>query len=282
MSNDKSIITERELALGKYFASIKDKIKTDYKYFGQKDLYVFDNDKEMLKYKTEHIHPARLKHPNRIPILFLFSNPHPQSVAKGLFLSEPHSQKFWLRLFQSKYFCLSKDMPIDLIKWNEKTPSSLGDLMLNGNYHSDFILYFHCLWPIPTNQVADLKKLFAPIWNEIKSDGLNDLKTLIKKQGIEHIMTFTGEVYSELTGNEPHKGRRDAVMQAVKVYLKEKNESKYLESLKYNHALSRFDNKVNVYLALDTRSKNMGRELEKRPFTSIIDKILGNIKSRCS
>lgn len=281
MEKGKTIIVKKELILGQDFKTIKERIEGRSEYAGLRKLCCFDEKRMLLKYATEQIHPARLKYPNRIPILFLFSNPHPQSVANGLFLSEPRSQKFWQRLFQSKYFC--EGMSTDLTTWNDKTPINLGELMLNGNYHSKFLLYFHCLWPIPTNQVADLKKLFSetPLWGKIKNDGLTDLKALIKEQSIEHIVIFTGGVYHELTGDEPCKGRREKVMQAVREYEKKKDKHTYFGELPCNHAPAKFDKNIKVHLALDTRSKNMGKDIEAeigaRPFTSILDKILDDV-----
>ncbi len=109
--------------------------------------------------QEQNIHPNHSEYPERIPILFLFSNPHPDSVRHGSFLSEPHSQAFWERLFESDYFHMPPDGEINLESWDMQTPELLGQLMLKGEHCSPFLLYFHRLWPLPTKQVADLKKL---------------------------------------------------------------------------------------------------------------------------
>ncbi|MGB5218872.1 MAG: hypothetical protein WBN66_11310, partial [Smithella sp.] len=108
-----------------------------------------------ITYKTEEITPA-YEGNDRTKILLLFKNPHPDSVAAGLFLSEPHSQVFWNRLFEVDYNRSLLPL-LNVSDWIGKVANTL----LSGEYDSPFLYYFRCLYPFPTRQFADLQKLFA-------------------------------------------------------------------------------------------------------------------------
>lgn len=281
MSGLKPIITSRSLELDSNFDDIGNTIKRDLRYAGLKELCKFYPEENRVEYYTERIHPAHSEHPTRIPLLFLFSNPHPSSVRRGLFLSGPHSRAFWQRLFESDYFQLPTG-EINL-KWQDGSTSELlGQLMLEGKYKSKFLLYFHCLWSIPTNQVADLKRLFASkpmLWGKIKKDSLIELRELIAHEQIKQVVVFTGEIFHLITGanKADYKGRRDIIKFAVNGLLKDGDKEKYWRRLSFSHAKASFSNDVDVYLGLDTRSKNIGRGMEKRFFTWTLDMILGRI-----
>lgn len=280
MSKLKPIVTSRSLELGDYFDDVVNIIEND---SSLESLYKSCPKENRVEYFTERIHPNHCEHPDRIPILFLFSNPHPDSVRRGLFLSEPHSQTFWARLFESDYFRMPPDVEISLESWDEKTPELLGQLMLKGKYRSPFLLYFHCLWPLPTKQVADLRKLFAStptLWERINKDGVEELTELTKREQIKHLVVFTGQIFQLITGAKKadYKGRRDKIKGTVIDYLKDNKTEKYWDRLSFCHAKAGFSNDVDVYLSLDTRSKNLKIEgTEQRYFTIAIDMILKRV-----
>ena len=282
MSELQPIITSRSFELGDSFADIRNKIESDSRYGGLKKLCKFYLKEKRVEYFTERIHPNYFEHRARIPILLLFSNPHPNSVERGLLLSEPHSQTFWQRLFESEYFCMTSDEKINLKRWDESTPRLLGQLMLEGKYKSKFLLYFHCLWPIPTNQVPDLKRLFMStpqLWGKINEEGQKELAELIEHEQIKHIVVFTGQVFHLITGANKAdlKGRRDKIKCAVIDFLKDGDIEKYWKRLPFCHAKANFLNDADVYLTLDTRSKNVGEGMKKRYFTFALDMILKGI-----
>ncbi len=281
MSKLKPIITSRSLELGDNFDDIKDKIESDKRYAGLEKLCQFYDKGKRLEYCTERIHPNHSEHPARMPILLLFSNPHPDSVRRGLFLSGPHSRPFWQRLFESDHLRLSVG-EINLKCWDESTPKVLGQLMLEGKYKSKFLLYFHCLWPIPTNQVADLKRLFASkpqLWERVDKDSEKELVQLIEYEQIKSVVTFTGEVFGVVTGvrKAEYKGRRDQIKHAVNDFLKDGNTEEYWERLSFYHAEAKFSNNVDVYLGLDTHAKNWGKGMKRRYFTLVLDMIFKRI-----
>jgi len=280
MSKLKPVVTSRSLELGDYFDDVVNSIKSD---SCLECLYKPYPKEKRIEYFTESIYPNHSEHPDRIPILFLFSNPHPDSVRRGLFLSEPHSQTFWERLFESDHFHMLPDGEVNLESWDEQTPELLGQLILKGKYCSPFLLYFHCFWPLPTKQVADLKKLFVsipPLWEKINKDAREELAELTKREQIGFIVVFTGEIFQLITGAKKadYKGRRDKIKRAVIDYLKDRNIKNYWDSLSFCHAKAGFSNDVDVYLSLDTRSKNLKIErAEQRYFTVAIDMILKRV-----
>ena len=281
MSGLKPIITSRNLELGDNFDDIVNRIRSNERYKDLKRLCRFYPEENRFEYCTEGIYPDHSKYPDRLPILFLFSNPHPKSVESGLFLSESHSRTFWQRLFESCYFSLQDDN-IDLTFSSASTTKALGQLMLNGRYDSKFLLYFHCLWPIPTNHVSDLKRLFpikSLLWRKIKEDSAQELSGLLEAEKIKYIIVFSGPVFHEVTlvSKADYTGRRDKIKGAVDDFLKDGDTAKYYGRLCFYHAKAEFSSNVEVYLSLDTRSTNMGKEMGKRPFTTVLDMILENI-----
>ena len=261
------IITKRSLELGSSFDSIKKKIETDAKYCGLKKLCKFYPDEKRLEYCTERIYPS--EYSGRIPILFLFSNPHPDSVACGLFLSEPHSRSFWQRLSEiNKDYLQFPQGAVNLEHWEESI-LKLREIMLKGDYKSPFLLYFHCLYPIPTSKPKDLRGLFksAPhIWKEIKVSSNRELFKLTKNEQIKHIVVFNVGVFRTITKTKVKGwGKKDAAEE----FLKSGNKERYwgVDS-----------NGAHIYLSLHTRAKNWKDGKGQYYFTRFLDLIFTRIK----
>lgn len=263
------IITSRRLKLGGSFANVTKKIKTDSKYAGLENLCRFSLEKNEVVYCTEHIYPNRSEHTERIPVLFLFSNPHPGSVACGLFLSEPHSRTFWQRLSEiNKNYLRFPPGAVNLERWDESIPR-LREIMLKGDYKSPFLLYFHCLYPIPTSKPEDLRGLFksAPhIWEEIKMSSNRELVKLTKDEQIKHIVVFNVGVFRTITKTKVKGwGKKDATDE----FLKSGDKEKYwgVDS-----------NGAHIYLSLHTRAKNWKDDKGQYYFTRFLDLIFTRIK----
>jgi hypothetical protein len=299
MNAKNTIITSRCLDLKNRFIEIKNKIETDSRYTNLKTICEFLPSKNLLIYDTERIYPDASEYKDRTPILFLFSNPHPVSVKTGLFLSEPHSNKFWLRLFQTDEVKLASNSEINLQSldnWNklkpkklkEKLVEKLKDIMLKATYKSRFIIYLHCLYPIPTNQLGDLYRLFnkqTDLWKQIEKDSMTELAQLLKEEAIKHVVVFTNEIFQLIT---------DATVKDVKSWRKTvKNALKDGDAKQlwahYGSGIAKakvdmFEG-VTFYHALDTHAKDWGKKKgielnkDKRYFTSVLDKIFENIPS---
>jgi hypothetical protein len=265
----RQVIISKRLKLGSSFAEIRSKIETDSKYAGLKNLCRFRPEENELAYRTEKIYPNRCEHPKRIPILFLFSNPHPDSVACGLFLSEPHSRSFWQRLSEiNKDYLQFPQGAVNLEHWEESI-LKLREIMLKGDYKSPFLLYFHCLYPIPTSKPKDLRGLFksAPhIWKEIKVSSNRELFKLTKNEQIKHIVVFNVGVFRTITKTKVKGwGKKDAAEE----FLKSGNKERYwgVDS-----------NGAHIYLSLHTRAKNWKDGKGQYYFTRFLDLIFTRIK----
>lgn len=284
MSELKRIVTTKSLELGDSFNQIRDMIMNDTRFKTLKELVKFYPEESRIEYLTEEIHPNGSVHPSRIPILFLFSNPHPSSVLCGLFLSEPHSRTFWQRLFKSSYFHIPHDKQIDLTRWDTVAAERLGELMADGDYESDFLLYFHCFYSVPTRQMADFEALFKPnteLRNSIEQTSRKELVSLIRKDNIKHIVAFTIPLFCKVTSTNK-AGWRGLVKHG-------KNDSpdfpkdKDVEQRHVSLSMAEADVRdVNVYMGLDTRWKNVSNDRGEHYFTLILIAILKKILATTS
>jgi len=283
------IITEESLQLASDFHHVKDEfIKRLEKQgldhllsptpeLGKKHIYAFDGKNKVLRYKTENILPSYQS--RRKPILFVFSNPHPESVSSGLFLSEPRSGVFWQRLYETGYFQISKDQ-LNLTSWDESTAKKLGKLMVKGEYGGGFLFYLSCLYPIPTRQMSDFDAIFKrgkELRNSIEKDSEKKLLRLIKRYKIENIVVFTIPLFSKLTSiRKP--GWRGLIKQEGNFpnfpkaeHIKQRRASLHLGGADISD--------INVYMALDTgfNSKNLTNSQGEYYFSSILAAIFERI-----
>ncbi|TSA48170.1 MAG: hypothetical protein D4R56_00885 [Deltaproteobacteria bacterium] len=228
-----------------------------------------------INYKTEEITPI-VSNKNKIKVLLLFKNPHPDSVAAGLFLSEPHSQAFWERLFEVDYNC--KLLPLlNKRDWI----GSLADTLLTGKYNSPFLYYFRCLYPFPTRQFADLQQLFAgapsTYRTEILDRSLREFTAYVEQHGIRNVIVFFKDAV-EFLGGRVLPTSINAVAtakQGIDQAIAHGDDSLFWRQN------SGFRQKTNdgllVYLNMNTRAKNHGTHLPKRYFTYNLEFILKDI-----
>lgn len=268
----RQIIISRRLKLGSSFAEIRNKIETEpkySKYVGLNNLYRFSPEESELVYRTEKIHPNRSEHTKQIPVMFLFSNPHPDSVIRGLFLSEPHSRTFWQRLSEiNENYLKFPSGEVNTERWDESIPG-LREIMLKGAYESPFLLYFHCLYPIPTSKLKDLRGFFksAPhIWEEIKMSSNRELVKLTRNEQIKHVVVFNAGIFRTITKTKVKGwGTKDAADE----FLKSGDKEKYwgVDSAG-----------THMYLSLHTRAKNWKDDKGQYYFTRFLELIFNRIK----
>ena len=137
------------------YHTVKTRLQMEPAFVSVRKLCTYDDEAQDITYLTEEITPE-YEGNDRTKVLLLFKNPHPDSVAAGLFLSESHSQIFWNRLFEVDY---NRSL-LPLLNESDWI-SRVADTLLSGKYDSPFLYYFRCLYPFPTRQFADLQKLFT-------------------------------------------------------------------------------------------------------------------------
>lgn len=153
-----------------------------------------------LHFLTESIQP-KIKSPTRPRVMLLFSNPHPESVKIGLFMSEKYSRLFWEILRCNKQLRITHDFKWDSTEHIDDTVS----LLLNGNYGDDSspLLFFECLYPIPSNSPHTLKKLFArddDFRRHLHDQSLDRIRTILTDNNIKVVLVFKGETFEAIVG----------------------------------------------------------------------------------
>jgi len=267
----RQIVVAKRLRLGSSFRQIESKAKANCRYEAllENKVWRFDPEKNELVYLTERIYPSRTAHPERIPVLFLFSNPHPDSVARGLFLSELYSRAFWQRLLEvNEDYLRFPCGAINPSRWADSI-NGLVQTLLNGGYESPFLLYFHCLYPIPTRKPEDLKALFglAPdIWEQIKMSSRRELVRLIRQEQLKHVVVFSVRVFRAITNTGV---RGWATKKAIEEFFQEGGEGRCQEV---------DSNGVRIYLTLHTRAKNWKDDRGQYYFTRFLNLIFAAIE----
>ena len=258
------------------YASVKNALGNDVNFASiRKIIQTFDDAGKSITYLTEEITPA-YNGDDRTKVLLLFKNPHPDSVAAGLFLSEPHSQVFWNRLFEVDY---NRSL-LPLLNGSDWI-SGVAHTLLSGKYDSSFLYYFRCLYPFPTKQFADLQKLFAgaPLTykREMLDRSLIELTAYVKRHGIKHIIVFFKDALP-LLGCRPLPASINAVA-AAKQGIDQAiahGDDKLFWKLNGSFRQKTKDG-ISVYLNMNTRTKNHGTHLPKRYFTYNLEFILKDI-----
>jgi hypothetical protein len=235
----------------------------------------FDDAAWELTYLTEEITPGYEGH-DRIKVLLLFKNPHPDSVAAGLFLSEPHSQTFWSRLFEVDY----NRTLLPLLR-RQDWISEVANTLLSGKYDSPFLHYFRCLYPFPTRQFADLQQLFAgaPMTykKEILNRSLSDLSAYLEQYSITNAIVFFKDAI-ELLGGRAIPSSTNAVAAAKRgideAVAHGDDNLFWQQNIDFRQETK---NGLRIYLNMNTRAKNHGFHLPKRYFTYNLEYILKDI-----
>lgn len=238
-------------------------------------IQAFDDSKKTIRYLTEEITPV-YEGNDRTKVLLLFKNPHPDSVAAGLFLSEPHSQAFWERLFEADY---NRNL-LPLLNKRDWI-SGLADTLLIGKYDSPFLYYFRCLYPFPTRQFADLQQLFAgapsTYRREILDRSLREFTAYVEQHGIRNVVVFFKDAV-ELLGGRALPMSINAVAaakQGIDQAIAHGDDSLFWRQ---NSAFrQKTKDGLLVYLNMNTRAKNHGTHLPKRYFTYNLEFILKDI-----
>jgi len=283
----KSIIQRQSIVLGNQFESIKEKIQTDDHFSNLSSIISFNSENKTLTFQTEKIHPIKNRK-NQSPILMLFSNPHPLSVASGMFLSEPRSQAFWERLFSCNCMQPNDELMESVSNWNRETIEMLNKNLLSSTYSDQVSLYFDCLESLPTNQYIDLKKIFnKKVGKELRKNtlqipGMKNLFKVSSEHDINSWIVFSAEAYRYICEDKTlAKNAPDRIIQAIDENLLEKDDEKFWEKLHDLKKTKLINNReITVYLTLIARRKYWKNKMGEYYFTVMLDKIFTKINER--
>jgi len=201
--------------------------------------------------------------------MLLFSNPHPESVETGLFMSETNSRQFWKTLR-----CIGHLGMTHNFRWHHQGVLDTVSVLLNGAYGDDSspLLFFECLYPVPSKSPKDLKRLLADIDDferYLHGPSLERISSILTDNNIKVVLIFTGETFESIV-NKPGVSRHsrqilcDAVKTGNEMAFWERMDKHELRSPAHLPSLKHECTAIKV---MDTRAKNWW-EFEGRPVFS--------------
>ncbi len=211
-----------------------------------------------LHFLTESIQP-KISSRERPRVMLLFSNPHPESVKKGLFMSEKRSRGFWDILCCSKHLDINHDF-----HWDKDSIDETVSLLFSGNYEGP-LLFFECLYPIPSSSPKDLRKLFRPRTGDFERylhhSSLERISAILTNHDIKVVLVFTGETFEAIVGKSGiSKGSRQILCSSVKKALDTGNERLFWECMDKHKLIAQANlpnlrHKCTAIKVMDTRAK---------------------------
>lgn len=221
---------------------------------------------------TESIQPTVTTF-KRSRVMLLFSNPHPDSVERGLFMSEPRSRGFWDILSNSMQPKMNHEF-----RWGPSGIDETVSILSNGNYEGP-LMFFECLYQLPSRSPNDLKKLFDRNTDDFQKylhkPSLERICSIINEYNIKVILVFKGETYESIVCKPRiSKGSRKVLRTCV-----EENKSdalfwKYLErwGLKDQVQLPFLKHDCTAIKIMDTRAKNWWPFEERSIFSHVLSR----------
>tara|TARA_B100001964_G_scaffold54214_1_gene61379 strand:+ start:1996 stop:2784 length:789 start_codon:yes stop_codon:yes gene_type:complete len=193
------------------------------------DLISFDDFKKEVFFKSEILIPK--KNSKRIRVMLLFSNPHPLSVKKGMFLSPNRKNKenlFWPIMNDAGWFSIPKE---------KRNPEYLCKTFLGGKYQSPFEFVFYCYYLFPTDYPEDIPKIFGKSFFKkvIIPESETCFTNTIKKSKVDAIVTFNKTIFNTVSED------------GVNTYINRLNSGKIVYS-----KLKNFERETRIYLTYPT------------------------------
>ena len=189
---------QRNYQLQESYEFIKDNaIKKLAKYFDYPDLFMFNDVEKRIIFSTEQLIPTVPRHRPRV--MLLFSNPHPLSVHRGMFLS-PNSigreNLFWPVMEAAGWL----PIPIE----DRTQPQKLADICLNLKYAGPFELIFYCYYAFPTDYPEDIKRIFGKDFFQqtIEPESKEEFRDTIQEKSVDAVVTFNKSIFN-LVSSDP-------------------------------------------------------------------------------
>ena len=196
-----SIHEWKRYRLGKNYDTIVsnlDKNETLREFIRNKNYFKKNDETKTITYKTEILCPLKLE--NRIPVLLLFSNPHPKSVITGMFLSpEKAVNRFWFSMKDAGMFALPNH---DKIRKND-FPETIRDIFFNLKYEGPFVFYFYPFFSFPSRCPGELRLIFEEHFiSHMFNEACTNLLKFITRKNIHHLICFGKQAYQYIAGTE--------------------------------------------------------------------------------
>lgn len=164
-------------------------------YIENEDYFKRDDDTKTITYKTELLCPPKAN--DRIPVLLLFSNPHPKSIMAGMFLSpEKTVNRFWMSMQGAEMYKLPCKSEIG----KNDFPEPIRGTFLNLEYDSPFAYYFYTFFSFPSGTPEELKEIFGSFFHEhILPESRVSLHNFVEEKYIKHIISFGRQAFQYIS-----------------------------------------------------------------------------------
>jgi len=188
---------QRTYQLGEAYQSTKESaIKFLDKYLSYPDLFTFNDLDRSVTFTIERLIPAATTHKPRV--MLLFSNPHPNSVHQGMFLSPNtvgRENLFWPVMEDAGWLPIPKE---------NRNPKQLADICLNLKYSGPFELIFYCYYAFPTDFPEDISTIFGKEYfrKVIEPEAMDEFRKTIQETSVEAVVTFNKGIFN-LVSKDP-------------------------------------------------------------------------------
>ncbi len=186
----------RTYYLAENYQSIKERAnQTLGMHLGYPGLITFNDLEKSVTFSSEKLIPDAPT--NRPRVMLLFSNPHPFSVNKGMFLSpntKGRENLFWPVMKEAGWLTIEDRKP---------DPKQLAEICLKAEYQGPFEFIFYCYYAFPTNYPEDISKIFGKEFFDqiIEPEAMNDFRTTIRGASVEAVVTFNKEIFNHVSNN---------------------------------------------------------------------------------
>ena len=192
-----SINFKRTYSLKSDYANIKDRafqILGDY--LEMPGIFAFNDLGQTITFTSERLIPIIIT--NRPRVMLLFSNPHPNSIRHGMFLSpntRGHENLFWPAMRGAGWINIQRQNP---------EPVELADICLNVKYQGPFDLVFYAYYSFPTNYPEDIIKIFGKQYFEqiIEPEARDELDKTLKTIDVAAVVAFNKGVFNLVSTNQ--------------------------------------------------------------------------------
>jgi hypothetical protein len=159
-------------------------------------LFEFNKTEGSVTFSTERLIPTAST--NRPRVMLLFSNPHPNSVHQGMFLSSStkvRESSFWPVMEDAGWLPIPKQM---------RTPKQLADICLSANYEGPFELLFYCYYAFPTRYPEHISKIFGNRYfsQRIEPEAIHEFRQTIQEISVQAVVTFNKSIFN-LVSKDP-------------------------------------------------------------------------------
>ena len=184
---------QRTYSLGTAYESIKERADhklSKYSYYP--DLITFNELDRSVTFISERLFPSGST--NRPRVMLLFSNPHPHSIHRGMFLAPNTNGReslFWPVMDQAGWLTFDH---------KPESPQELAEICPRVGYQGRFELIFYCYYAFPTDYPEDIKRIFGKeCFNKfIEREAADEFKATIQETPVEAVVVFNKGVFNHV------------------------------------------------------------------------------------